>query len=275
MLKRNVDIVIKDILGISPGTTAVIGSGGKTSLIRRLAGEICPEAKVIICTTTHIMRPEDIPVFEAGTKVFQGLAEDISQKHHSGKNEEPSTIVENLSSFISHNSGKSVCAGVTDPDNSEKLVSFPIEVIKQAAGQNAYILVEADGSKHMPLKAHNDREPVIPAGCDRVILVVGAEGIGKTITEAAHRPELFAALAEADVNEIVTPQMLAKVLAAERRKFGNCRLQVVVNRMDIRDHDLKCENDIAAAKKIAELTGWEVYAGCVKSGIFKIGNGEN
>ena len=40
------------LLGLRPGVTAVIGSGGKTSLLRRLAAEL-PET-VLLCTTTHI-----------------------------------------------------------------------------------------------------------------------------------------------------------------------------------------------------------------------------
>ena len=39
-------------LGVEPGITAVIGSGGKTSLLGRLAEEV--PGTVILCTTTHI-----------------------------------------------------------------------------------------------------------------------------------------------------------------------------------------------------------------------------
>ena len=69
-------ILIKDVLGICPGITAVIGSGVKTSLIRRLALEICGDTTsvvspaVIVCTTTHIMRPDDMPVYEAKSRIW-------------------------------------------------------------------------------------------------------------------------------------------------------------------------------------------------------------
>lgn len=47
-----------ELLGIRPGLTAVIGSGGKTSLLRVLAQELSHRGTVLVSTTTRIMRPE-------------------------------------------------------------------------------------------------------------------------------------------------------------------------------------------------------------------------
>lgn len=44
-------------MGVTPGITALIGSGGKTSLQNRLAAELRARGWVILCTTTHIMPP--------------------------------------------------------------------------------------------------------------------------------------------------------------------------------------------------------------------------
>ena len=44
------------LLGVQPGLTAVIGSGGKTSLLRQLAREL--PGSVIVATSTHIYPPE-------------------------------------------------------------------------------------------------------------------------------------------------------------------------------------------------------------------------
>lgn len=46
-----------ELLGIRPGLTAVIGSGGKTSLLRVLAQELSHRGTVLVSTTTRIMRP--------------------------------------------------------------------------------------------------------------------------------------------------------------------------------------------------------------------------
>ena len=41
------------ILGIKPGVSGIIGSGGKSTLLRTLGEEL--PGRVILCTTTHIM----------------------------------------------------------------------------------------------------------------------------------------------------------------------------------------------------------------------------
>ena len=53
------------LLGLRPGVTAVIGSGGKTSLLRRLAEEL--PGTVLLCTTTHIHLLEEYPLLTAPT----------------------------------------------------------------------------------------------------------------------------------------------------------------------------------------------------------------
>lgn len=51
-----------EALDVRPGVTAVIGSGGKSSLLRRLAEEVPGTA--ILCTTTHIRPFSEYPVLE-------------------------------------------------------------------------------------------------------------------------------------------------------------------------------------------------------------------
>ena len=348
--------MIKTVLGIEPGITAVIGSGGKTSLIERLAGELCDKREnktespgessgrchgnVVICTTTHILKPEGMPVYvpdfgqtydeegsarsetdkvrESGQVYDKQISarsetdrmresgqicdERIPARSESGRTQctnrqqEPGRRREanreketkKLRFFLEQHKGSPVCVGTTDPDNMAKLISYPIDIIREAAGEDACILVEADGAKHLPMKAHNDREPVIPDGCGRVILVIGAEGFGKPVSEAVHRPEIFAKLAGVDSTEVVKTDMLARVLLAERPKFGDGRLQVLVNRTEYRDMPERentdedkdtvphretgsvqylMPSDIRAAEQLARLTGWEVYAGNVRKGV--------
>ena len=49
-------------LCIRPGVTAIIGSGGKTTLLYALARVLSADARVLVCTTTHILPPEHMPV---------------------------------------------------------------------------------------------------------------------------------------------------------------------------------------------------------------------
>ena len=54
------------------------------------------------------------------------------------------------------------------------------------------MIVEADGAKRLPLKAHAAHEPVIPPEANQTILVVGASGFGRPMCETVHRAPLAA-----------------------------------------------------------------------------------
>ena len=168
-------------LGICPGVTAVIGGGGKTTLLRVLGEELSRNASVLLCTTTKIYP-------------FPGI----------------STVYNKVE--IRGFRGCLLCAGT--PIEAGKLTA-PSMSMSELAEQFDYVLVEADGSAGRPMKAHAPHEPVIPPEAAQTILVLGASGFGRPISAAAHRPERYAALAGADVSNPITPVMAAKVLQGE------------------------------------------------------------
>lgn len=167
-------------LDICPGVTALIGGGGKTGLMLTLADELKKRGSVIICTTTRIYPPPGMPV------LTDGDADDIAAalKEHGA-----------------------ICVG---EHCGEKLGPAKLSVSRLAALAD-YVIAEADGAKGLPLKAHAEYEPVIPEGAD-VIYVVGADGIGKPIGEAAHRPELYADKLGVDAAHIVSPEDAASMV---------------------------------------------------------------
>lgn len=169
------------MLGIQPGLTAVIGSGGKTSLLRVLAQELSACGTVLLTTTTHIMRPEWCPFAATAAELRDGFTR-----------------------------GSIVCAGSFTPEGKLTAPDFP-------GWQTAadFVLVEADGSKRLPAKAHAPWEPVLPPERRRTVCVFGALALGRPIAEAAHRPELYAALAETTPEAAITPSVAARVLRGE------------------------------------------------------------
>ena len=78
-----------------------------------------------------------------------------------------------------------------------------------------YVLVEADGSKRLPLKAHASHEPVIPANSRKTVCVIGASGLGNPIREVVHRPELFCAVTGISPEDAATPELVASMLNHE------------------------------------------------------------
>jgi probable selenium-dependent hydroxylase accessory protein YqeC len=180
--------MLTELLEITGGVTAVIGSGGKTTLLRTLGEELAAQGgTVLLCTTTHIFPFDDLTNLFAPTR--EALQAALRQK-------------------------RLVCAG-TPELRSGKLTALDIPMA-QLAGLADYVLVEADGSHRLPLKAHAAHEPCIPAEANRTVCVVGLSGLGRSAAEAAHRPERFAALAEMAQDAPVTAAALARVLNRER-----------------------------------------------------------
>ncbi len=172
-----------NLLEIPRGTTALIGSGGKTTLLYLLARIL--SGKNILCTTTKIYRPSEFPVFTGKnlTEIAQALR-----------------------------NTPAVCVGTEVSDRKLGTPLCPLDSLREMCD---HLIVEADGSRKLPLKAHLPHEPVIPPGCDKTILVAGLQGLGLSIAEAAHRPERFAELCGKSISDHVTPEDVATVILAE------------------------------------------------------------
>ena len=164
-------------LKIEKGVTAVIGSGGKTSLIRCLCREL--PGTVIVCTSTHIFPADGLPLVTGRLEALPA---------------------------------PKICVG-TPTDNGK--LTAPKQSLEELARLADYVLVEADGSKQLPLKAHLDHEPVIPTCANQTVQVVGLSGIGCPIEAVTHRPERFAELCSASVTDIATLERVSTVLNTE------------------------------------------------------------
>ena len=118
------------ILGLKPGVSAVIGSGGKTTTLRVLGEE--QTGRVVLCTTTHIRPFEGLPLYTGDSEA------------------EVRALLERECL---------VCVGQRGPEGKLVVPRLSIQSLAQMAD---YVLVEADGSRQLPIKAHAPHEPVIP-----------------------------------------------------------------------------------------------------------------
>lgn len=207
------------LLAVRPGVTAVIGGGGKTTLLRTLAREL--QGRVILCTTTRIY-----PFSEYPTGDFDAAA---------------------LTQMLT--ASPVVCVGAPAQQGKLQAPTLPISRLAELAD---YVLVEADGAKGLPLKAHAAWEPVIPAECENVILVAGLSGLGQPIARACHRPERYAALTACDQDSLVTPALAATVIEKE-----NLHHRVLLNQLDVLP-------DLAPAKELASCLTCPVAAGSLQ-----------
>ena len=177
-------VSLATLLEIRPGMTAVIGGGGKTTLLRTLGEELAQHSRVLLCTTTKMLPYPELP-YAANRQELEQLRDKCAL----------------------------LCAGTPVP-GTEKITA-PDADMAELVEWFDYVLVEADGAARRPLKAHASHEPVIPPEANQTICVVGASGFGCPIREAAHRPELYAELAGTTQDAAVTAEIAAAVLMGE------------------------------------------------------------
>lgn len=202
---------IAPLLNIRPGVTALIGGGGKTTLMYTLTEELRSLGSVILCTSTKIRVPEHYRTFSGGdaSSLREALAMDSA-----------------------------VCVGTPIPNGK---LGPPLLSFDELARLADHVIVEADGSAGMPLKAHAEHEPVIPRCADQTVLILGADGLGQPIRLACHRPELYAALAAVPADAPVTPEAAVRVIRAEG--LGD---RVLINKAEDEPR-MRAAREIAAA----------------------------
>ncbi len=172
-------------LGIKRGVTAIIGGGGKTSLLLRLAAELLDSGSVILCATAKMYPPVAIKTLISPAEEEIAYAMQVNRL---------------------------LCVGEETPEGK---LTLPLSQIPMLARQADFVLCEADGSRGLPLKAHSANEPVIPKEANKTILVIGIDGIGEPVISAAHRPELYAKLINVGLHHAVTPLDAANVARLE------------------------------------------------------------
>ena len=171
------------LLKIEKGVTAIIGSGGKTTLLRTLSGEL--PGRVLLCTSTHFQGYADLPT------VLDPTEADLRK------------------ALAAH---PIVCAAGRSPTGKLVDCGLPYETLADLAD---FVLVEADGSRRQPLKAHARHEPVIPPCTRQIICVVGLSGLHRPVSEVVHRPELFCPLVGCTPEDEATPERVARALVQE------------------------------------------------------------
>ena len=214
------------MLKIEKGVTAIIGSGGKTSLMYALAEELGQNGRVIVCTTTHILKPQTVPC----------LLDEACEK---------------APDFLRH--GRIVCLASQEEN---KLTAPPVQMQTLQSWAD-YVLVEADGARMLPAKAHACHEPAVPPLAGQSVCVFGISAIGKPICKAAHRPQLFAENLGVSADTVLTPELAAAHLIRE-----NLHTRIFINQADT-------QADRENAEKLAALLPCEVCIGSLKKGYYK------
>lgn len=179
---------------------SIVGGGGKTTTMYKLAGELKSIGKrVLVTTTTAILAPE-LYLYDS-LLLYNG----------------ESSRVETLRSSIGH-----ITVLGSTINKEGKLLGVEPEEINRLINNKEYdvIIVEADGSKGRPIKAPAQHEPVIPSSTTAVVGVIGLDSLGKRISEATvHRPELFSAITDGEIQGVIDEEKILKLVTHKEGLF--------------------------------------------------------
>lgn len=180
-----------DLLGLGDHECiAIVGAGGKTTLVHAIGREAeGSDRRVILTTTTH-MSPDQI-----GEPVVWSA--------------DPSTIEAALVpgrplAVATRDLGHKV-SGIEPADADRIFSETSVD----------WLVIEADGARRRPFKAPADHEPAVPSSATTVVVVAGIDALGHPPEEVAHRPEIVALFTGAAPTEPLTIDHMAAVLLHE------------------------------------------------------------
>lgn len=238
------------------GIVALVGGGGKTSLMWRLASELAKKnKKVLVTTTTHIMPPVDESKHLLVTDDLDKAVMTVQKKLKNGQ-------------IFTLGTGF----------KGEKLVGIDPDWVERLAGFVDYILIEADGARKKPFKAPADHEPVIPAETTTVISVVGIDALGKVLTEEnVFRSEIISRISGTAIGDEIDEGTIASVVVSEQgsRKSvpKHARWLVCLNKVDTLEQLQSA--DMVAKYILAKQPFVPVIATCTKDTNIVMGRWQN
>lgn len=140
---------------------AFVGAGGKTSLIKKYAQYYLALGQTVFVTTsTHMMIEKDTLLTDDAKDIVRQL--------------------------------ETVGYAMAGMPEGQKIRSLSLETYQEVCRYADVVLIEADGSKHMPLKFPNKTEPVIYKNVDEIVVVCGLHALHLPVHAAVHRWELAA-----------------------------------------------------------------------------------
>lgn len=215
---------------------AVIGSGGKSTLLRALGEWAAAHGRrVALATTTHFLAFEGMPLVTSGEQddVRAALSRDGI-----------------------------ACVGTPTGDSLGRL-GAPALGIGGLARVADLVVVEADGSKRLPLKAHASHEPVVPPEATVTVDVVGASGFGRPLREAMHRFEVACERLGFHPDDAATPELVAHVMADEIARGLIAPTHVIVNQAEGAER-IEAARRFAAALR-AQVCDLPVFLGSIRA----------
>jgi probable selenium-dependent hydroxylase accessory protein YqeC len=242
-----VTISLLSALGIGRGdVVSVVGAGGKTTLVYRLAAEArAAGMTVLVTTTTHMGTLAEATTGPVLVEADAAIEDDLVR----------ALAAEGRVTVL----GRRVRA--------DKLEGLAPERVDALVARADVTLIEADGARGRSLKAPAAHEPVIPSSTTIVVVVAALDAVGRPLdADTVHRLDLVCALTGAAEGAPITAAMIASALSHpasyRSRIVAGMRAGVFLNKAD----DPAAVADARAIAALLRPAYAFVVAGSARSG---------
>ncbi len=211
---------------------SLVGAGGKTTLMFRLAKELFLNGKkVVTTTTTKILEPtpgetNSLFIDPDEEKIKDFVWRHLDQYHHI------TVALERL--------GSGKLKGVSSNLVNGLWSSHGIDTI----------IIEADGAAGRPVKAPRENEPVIPTSTTLVVAILGVDGMEMELNEEnVFQTERISKITGIPIGERLTDEAMAILMTHPEGIFkgapSSSRVIAFLNKVDI-------PNGVVKAKSIGQ-----------------------
>jgi len=237
---------LKEIFKINKGdVVSIVGTGGKTTLMFQLGKELKEQYKVLLTTSTKIFKPDE----ESYDYIYTSI-EDY-------KNDNIKNGITVLSKDINY--------------ENNKLIGIDDNILEHVIDDFDLVLIEADGSRNLPLKGWKKHEPPILSKTNKTIGIISINILEQKISEdIIYGFEEFKNFLSND--DIIDSKVVGRICSSNDGIFKNSRgeLYIYINKVDSVE-ELKKAQDLAKYLKDF-ITGspfnFKICYGSLKKGVY-------
>ena len=229
-------LISKNYEQIEGACVALIGGGGKTALLHKIADELSQKFPSVLQTsiTKTAFNKHDNPL------IFSNV-------------DQIKFVKRNPLFLIGEKIDDNKLKGITASELDQIRRFFNVTIF------------ECDGARNKPLKAHTEYDPVVPKSATHVIIIIGADVVNTKISDGlVHRPELFCRKWNVALGTRLDIDFIVEIVSTKRGYHEKIKhddeISYFVNKAD--EHP---ESAIELAKALYETTNKPVFYGSVKT----------
>lgn len=241
-------LLLNELFDINKGDiVSIVGSGGKTTLMFKLAKELKGEYKVLSGTSTKILKPS----IDDYDYLYTNIESYINDRRYK------SAGMTVISKAIDEETNKLI--GIDDRDLDDLIEDFDV------------ILLEADGSRKLPLKGWKEHEPTVLNKTTKTIGVIPADLINKKVSR-----DLIYGFDEYNIltcnSEYIDFESIGRICSNKNGIFKNSKgsLYLFLNKAD-------SDEEISASKLLSEYLkkfvvnkpfDFKIFFGALEKGVY-------